>query len=78
MINTFVYAKKLEEVGVSREQAETHVQMLTEIVEDSLVTKQELRHEIQQLEYRLIIKMGAMNAALATIIIASLALILKS
>lgn len=42
MINALRYTRKLEEVGFSRDQAETHVQIMTEIVEGDLVTKQDM------------------------------------
>ncbi len=72
MINTLMYARKLEEVGFSREQAETHMQIVTEIVEGNLTTKQDLNLALEridnkfsqmenkmiQLEYRLTIKLG--------------------
>ncbi len=50
MFNTLRYAKILEEVGFSREQAETSIKILVEIMEDKLASKQdvqELRVEIQ-------------------------------
>lgn len=43
MFNTLKYANMLEEVGFSREQAETSVQILVEIMEDKLATKQDMR-----------------------------------
>ena len=43
MFNTLRYAKKLEEVGVSREQAEVHIQIMTEVMESNLATKNDLR-----------------------------------
>jgi hypothetical protein len=65
-MNTLKYAKKLEEVGFSREQAEMTIGILNEVVEGNLATKQdlkelsvELRHEIQQTKSELIIKLGA-------------------
>ena len=42
MINALKYTRSLEAVGFSREQAETHVQMISEIVEGDLATKQDL------------------------------------
>lgn len=74
MISALKYTRKLEEVGFSREQAETHIQIMTEIVEADLATKQDiaiLRQEINilkeylenkiiQSEYRMTIKMGTM------------------
>lgn len=43
MFNTLMYAKKLEEAGVSRPQAEAHVQIMAEIVEGNLATKQDMQ-----------------------------------
>lgn len=50
MINALKYTRTLESVGFSREQAETHVQMMTELVEGSLVTKQDLQTTKQDLQ----------------------------
>ena len=66
MFNTLKYAKILEEVGFSRDQAETSIKILVEIMEDIL----ELRHEMLQLESRMTIKMGGMMAASIAIITA--------
>ena len=68
MFNTLRYAKMLEEVGFSREQAETSVKILVEIMEDKLATKQ----DIQALKSELTIRMGTM---LATSIAVAAALI---
>lgn len=67
MFNALKYTKQLEEVGLTREQAETHVQIMIEIMELNLATKEdikELRHDMAQLESRLIIKLGAMLAVM--------------
>jgi len=87
MINALKYAKKLEEAGFSREQAEVQLQIITEVVEGDLATKQDLdifrkdleyaiqasvkdlRHDMQQLEYRLTIKLGAFLVACFTTMI---------
>jgi hypothetical protein len=61
MFNSLKYAKQLEEAGVSRSQAEVHMQIMTEIMETSLATKQDIldvRRDIRELEYKLIIKVG--------------------
>jgi hypothetical protein len=72
MFNTLMYAKKLEDAGVSREQAEAHIQIMAEIVEGDMATKEdlnqvknelkgdirELKIEMNHLENRLIIKLG--------------------
>ena len=42
MFNTLKYAKMLEEVGFSRDQSETSVKILVEIMEDKLATKQDV------------------------------------
>lgn len=43
MFNTLRYAKILEEAGFSREQAETSIKILVEIMEDKLATKQDIQ-----------------------------------
>jgi hypothetical protein len=43
MFNSLKYVKKLEEAGIPREQAETHIQIVTEIMETSLATKQDIK-----------------------------------
>lgn len=51
MFDTLGYAKKLEGVGFSREQAETSVKILTEIMTENLASKddiKELRHEVNR------------------------------
>lgn len=84
MFNTLSYAKKLEDAGVTREQAEVHVQIIAEIVEDELTTKQDLKiletnieGKLQQLEYRLIIKLSAIVGAMITLAIAVTAAVAK-
>lgn len=72
MINTLKYAKKLEEVGVPRDQAEAHVQLMTEILEQEFATKSDIvrlenrfdrvESELHKPEYKLIIKLGAICA----------------
>lgn len=76
MFNTLRYAKRLEEVGIPRDQAEAHIQIISEIIEGDVATKQdvkEIKDEMLKLEYRLIIKLGA----LVTAIIATAVAILK-
>jgi hypothetical protein len=61
MFNVLLYTRKLEAVGFSREQAETHMQMLSEIVDETLATKQDIKNlemQFERLEYRLTIKLG--------------------
>ena len=66
MFDTLRYSKVLEAAGVSRDQAEAHVRIMAEIVEGNLASKQdvrELKDELQKLEYRLVIKLGALVTA---------------
>ena len=80
MFNAFKYTKQLEEVGFSRAQAEIQLQIITEIVEGDLATKQDLgtsverlEHKMLQMEYRLIIKLGT----IITITIGAFAALVK-
>jgi hypothetical protein len=43
MFNTLDYTKKLEAVDVPRSQAEAHVQMLTDVIQTNLATKQDMK-----------------------------------
>ena len=73
MFNTLRYARILEAAGVLREQAEAHVQIIAEIVEGDLTTKQDLK----DLEFRLIIKLSAVVVTVAGLMIAVISLLLK-
>jgi hypothetical protein len=64
VFDTLAYAKKLKEAGVPEKQAEIHAEALAEIIDERLTTKQDLK----ELEYRLIIKLGAMIAASIAIV----------
>lgn len=71
MFNTLRYAKMLEEVGFSREQAETSIKILVEIMEDKLASKQDLleletklQHSIVHLESRIDYSLKEMKADL--------------
>ncbi len=55
MNNSLKYVKILEGAGITREQAEVHVQMISEILEDDLATKQDvhnLKQDIKNLDIR--------------------------
>lgn len=73
MFDTLKYSRILEAVGISRDQAEAHVKIIAEIVEDDLTTKQDLR----ELEYRLIIKLSAVLGTIVTVAIAVTAALAK-
>ncbi|MBF0559029.1 MAG: DUF1640 domain-containing protein [Nitrospirae bacterium] len=75
IFDTLQYAKKLREAGVPEKQAEIQAEALSEIIEDKIATRKDLkeletrlRQDIKELEYRLIIKMGAMLVAVVTIL----------
>lgn len=64
------YAKRLEDAGFTRQQAEVQANAMREIVEDKLATKQdlealriELQRDMKELELRLTIRLGCMMAA---------------
>ncbi len=69
MFNTLQYTKKLEAAGITRDQAEAHVQIIAEIIEGDLVTKNDLKTELKDFENRLLLKLGAMMATMFTITI---------
>jgi hypothetical protein len=80
MFDTLKYSRILEAVGVSRDQAEAHVKIIAEIVEGELATKHDierLENKLIQLEYRLVIKLGAVVGAIVTLAIAVTAALSK-
>ena len=81
MFNTLRYAKMLEDAGFSRDQAETSIKILVEIMEDKLASKQDFRElesrivlklesSIMQAKSELTIRMGTMLAASIAILTA--------
>lgn len=67
MFNTLKYARILEEVGFSRDQAETTIKILVEIMEDKLATKQDLQDlktELHQMKTELSHSMGDLGSDL--------------
>ena len=70
MNNILNYVRMLEWVGLTREQAETHIKILSEIMEDKLASKQDLilmeeriNFRFEKLEAKMTIKLGAMLGA---------------
>ena len=67
MYDTLGYLKRLEAAGFPRKQAEAQVQIMAEFVNTNFATKQdlkdlrvELKHDMNQLENRIVIKLGGM------------------
>lgn len=59
VFNSLEYARRLEAAGFTRQQAETQANILAEVIDERMATKQGLR----ELEPRLIVRFGAMLAA---------------
>jgi 2-phosphoglycerate kinase len=61
--DTLKFANTLKAAGVSSAQAEAEATAISEILEvnlKDLVTKEDLHRELQQLEQRMIIKLGSL------------------
>ena len=76
------FAQRLQQVGVSREQAEAHAELARDMVlgevatkADLLVLKTELKLEIEKGDQRVVIQIGAMLVAAVGIIIAAVRLL---
>ncbi len=68
MFDTLAYTKKLEAVGLSRAHAETHVQMMADIIEKELATKQDLRDLESRLTNKILIITGSMTTVTVVIL----------
>lgn len=84
--DTHAYVKKLVAAGISEHQAEVHTEMMAEVVVERLVTKEdlaalredlkpllsreELRADLKDLELRLTLRFGAMLAVSVAIVAA--------
>ena len=75
--DTLSFAKKMQALGFTKEQAEGFAQLQREIIDDRPSTKQDLReletrldNKIEKLEYRLTIRLGGMMAASIAIVAA--------
>lgn len=62
--DTLAYAKRLKAAGFSEQQAEALAEAQAELIDERLVTKQDLR----ELEYRLTIRLGAMLVVAISIV----------
>ena len=70
VFDTLAYAKKLKAVGVPDNQAEVQAEAIAEIINDRLVTREDLERSLKELELRLIIKLGSLIAASIVIVAA--------
>ncbi len=68
--DTHSFVKKLKAVGFTEEQAEVFASEQARLIEDKLATKNDLvelennlRRDMRELEYRIIIKLGVLMAA---------------
>lgn len=68
--DTLAYAKRLQAAGFTQAQAEVQAEALAEIVDERLATKQDLREQeqrllsrMEQIEYKLTLRLGAMLVA---------------
>lgn len=66
VFDTLEYAKKLKAAGFTDKQAEVQAEALADIFENQLATKRDLR----ELEYRLLIRLGAMLGASIAVVAA--------
>lgn len=58
IFDTLQYTKKLTAVGVPQSQAEAQAEAIKELIDDKLVTKQDLKTALRELELRMTIKLG--------------------
>lgn len=81
IFDTLDYAKKLEKVGFTREQAETQVEAMRQIIDERTVSRAYLDtrlHELElRLKYDLTLRLGAIVVACIAILLAALPIILK-
>ena len=77
LFDTLAYAKKLKAVGVPDEVAEVQAEALAKILEERLATERDLKkleekliNRINELEYKMTIRLGAMLAASIAVVAA--------
>jgi len=68
--DTLSFARKLQDLGFTKEQAEGFAQLQRELIDERLVTKDYLDMRLKDLEYRLTIRLGGMMAASIAIVAA--------
>ena len=68
--DTLSFARKLQELGFTKEQAEGFAQLQRELIDERLVTKDYLDMRLKDLEYSLTLRLGGMMAASVAIVAA--------
>lgn len=68
--DTLGYARRLEEAGFTRQQAEVQANALREVIDERLVTKDYFDARLRELEYKLVIRLGTMMAASVALVAA--------
>ncbi|MBF0567132.1 MAG: DUF1640 domain-containing protein [Nitrospirae bacterium] len=70
IFDTHAYIKKLRSVGFTEEQAEVQTEALSELIEEGLATKRDLKEletslkrDIKELELRLSVRLGTIVVA---------------
>jgi hypothetical protein len=80
MIDTLTYAKKLEMVGFTKEQSEALIMMGSELSFHHLATKEDvrdLRSELQNVEHRILLKVGVMMGTMFMVFFAALSFMIQ-
>lgn len=70
LIHTHAYVKKLKAVGFTEEQAEVQTEVVSVLIDEKLATKHDLhelevglKRDMKELEMRMLIRLGAIQAA---------------
>ncbi|MES2141311.1 MAG: hypothetical protein V4471_00245 [Pseudomonadota bacterium] len=62
--DTLTYANKLKKAGVPKEQAETHAQLLSEVIINRIITPQYLDTKLAEVNAKIDIKIAELRAEL--------------
>ena len=75
--DTLMYSKKLKQAGFTEEQAEIQAEAIKELIDDKLATKHDLKqteerltNKINEMSYKLTIRMGGMLVTAVVILAA--------
>ncbi len=73
--DTLAFAKKLIAGGFTQQQAETQAETIAEMMIENFATKKDLEQGLKDLEHRLTIRMGAIQAGSIAILVALMKLL---